>query len=167
MAVLLLYEAPERARGVVSFAQPRYAQPFVTAPTVGVTVCAAEDVVLVLLCELVLELVVELVLDFVVKLWDEDVEELDDVGGVVELVEIEEDEVRVDVTEPDEVIEPNEVLEMEEIVAPDEVLELDEEEELDESELDEVELEVAVIMLLEVVFAATLFAMAVVAAALR
>jgi len=46
IAVLLLYEAPERARGVVSLAHPRYAQPLVTAPAVGVTVCAAEVVVL-------------------------------------------------------------------------------------------------------------------------
>jgi hypothetical protein len=45
IAVLLLYEAPERARGVVSLAHPRYAQPFVTAPAVGVTVCAVEVVV--------------------------------------------------------------------------------------------------------------------------
>ena len=49
MAVLLLYDAPESARGVVSLAHPRYAHPFVTTPTDGVTVCAIEEVVVVVL----------------------------------------------------------------------------------------------------------------------
>ena len=58
MAVLLLYEAPDRARGVVSLAHPKNCHPLVVAPTDGMTVCAAEVVVV-----LDLEVVLEFVLD--------------------------------------------------------------------------------------------------------
>ncbi|MCJ1435186.1 hypothetical protein MMC27_004558 [Xylographa pallens] len=132
--------AADKARGVVSLAQPRYTHaPSTTCPGVGVNV-AAEDVVVVL--EVVVVVLVRLVVDMIGEV-DVDVDERIDVDEMTGVVEVEGSIDVVEKIEVDEGMDVDREVEVDSGVESTDDVDVIEDTELETEEVDVAEVEAA------------------------